>query len=214
MTPSMRTSSSIASCDGDNIESGYSSNSSHDEISSLNSSSSASPQEMVIMVSKWTNNGKASRRRSHYEQLRHRRSKASCLSPQLPSFSSTSTSSSPLLKDIYHHIPTIATSSSALLLFLITIFTISHQHTEIESMRLQLEISNQHRAHLEKSATDLQSKVTSREAALIHCNDAHLTLSKHHKDQSGKVRELQEELAELRQKFERLVDGNAERKVS
>lgn len=213
MDPSMwtRSSSSISSSDADddNIECGFSSSSSNDDVS-LESSCSAGPQEMVIASSKMKNNGKIPRRLSQSSQLSFRRAKASLL-PQTPTFSSTSTSSSPERKDLHHLIPSMFTFSLlTLLLFIITLFTFSQQHSKMESMRLQLDISNQHRTFLEKSASDLQAKVTSREGAMNHCRDAHMTLSKQHKEQRGTVRELEEEIAELRREIERLNSRDAE----
>ena len=209
MAPSMRTRSrssiSSSDADGDNIECGFSSHSINDDVSlESSSSSSAGPQEMVITLSKLKNNGKIPRRRSQCSQLSFRRSKSPWLSAQMPPFSTTSTSSSPERKDLRHLTPNMATLSLAFLLFIMTIFTFTQQHSTVESMRLQLDVSNQHRTFLEQSASNLQAKVASREGAMNHCRDAHLTLSKQHKEQRGTVRELEEEIAELRREIERL----------
>ena len=206
MMPSMRESSSLASSDDDDIESGYSS---HDDI-----------PEMVITVSKLMNNGKIPRRRSQCEQLSFRRSSvlsssgdsdnASWLLPQLlPSSSQSLSSSSPQRKDPSYHLPVMAASSSALLLVVMTIFVVAHLHDQVATLRSHLEIANQSRAYLEKSASDLHSKLTLRETALNHCNRAHSTTTKHNLDQSDALRTLRQELIESNLKIERLMDRDA-----
>jgi len=208
MMPSMRESSSLASFDDDDIEGGYSS---HDDDDI---------PDMVITVSKLMNNGKMPRRRSQCEQLSFRRpsvlsssgdsDNATWLLPQLHSSSSqSSSSSSPQRKNPSYHLPVMAASSSALLLVVMTIFVVAQLHAQVATLRSHLEIANQSRAYLEKSASDLHSKLTLRETALNHCTRAHSTATKHNLDQSDALRTLRQELIESNLKAERLMDRDA-----
>ena len=213
MMPSMRTSSSIASSDDEDIESGYLSE--HDDISCLDCSSSAGPREMVITMSKLTNTGKMPRRRSQCSQLSFRQhaylSSASgdgdytSLLPQTPPFSSTSTSSSSRRgKDPYNHqFPTLAVLTTVLVLIGITMFVVLQQHAEMTSLRSQLEIATQSRPYLEKSASDLHSTLKLRQAA----NQAHATTTRHNLEISNMVRTLRRELDESKRDVERLMEG-------
>ena len=203
MFPSTRrTSSSIASDDDDDIESGYYSN----DDSTLNTE----PHEMVITVSKLTNNGKSPRRRSQCENLSYRRpcgltpsgddDEACWLLPTLhPSSSSTASSSSTQRKEPNYHIPTMAASSLALLLVITTAFAVSQQYAQVASLRSQLEIANQSRAYLDKSASDLRASLMLRETSLSHCNRAHLT-------KTDELKTLRQELLESNREVERLKD--------
>ena len=207
MTPSMRMSSSLTSSVEDDIEGGYSSN----EDSSCNNSS-ADPREMVIIVSKLMNNGKMPRRRSQCEQLSFRRPKASLPQPP-PSSSHSSSPSSPKRKGPSYHLPIMITSSLALLLVVLATSVISQQHAQVASLQLKLEIANQHRAYLEKSASDLHTKLTLRDTALGHCNDAHSRIFKDNLGQGDAMRTLRQELIESRREVDRLKvrDANVAR---
>jgi hypothetical protein len=214
----MRMSSSIASSEDEDIESGYTSE--HDNISS--NIGKPDPHDMIITVSKLTSNGKIPRRRSNCEQLRFRQ--ASCSSctgdvdnvpwllPQMPPFSPTSTSRSSSQRDNdpnHHHIPILAALASAFILIGITILVVSQQHAEMTSLRSQLEIANQSRAYLEKSASDLHTTLLLRQTALNHCNQAHATTTRHNLEISDKVGTLSRELLESNREVERLMDRDA-----
>lgn len=203
MTPLMRMSSSLTSSDDDDIEGGYSSN---EDCNSNNSS--ADPREMVIMMSKLVNNGKIPRRQSQCEKLSFRRPKASLPQPP-PSYSQSSSSPSPKRKDQSYHLPIIVTSSLSLFLVVLAIFVVSQQHAQVASLQLKLEIANQHRAYLEKSASDLHFKLTLRDTAVGHCNDAHSRMLKDNLGQGDVMRNLRQELIESRIEVERLKARDA-----
>ena len=199
MTPLMRMSSSLTSSDDDDIEGGY--YSSNEDCSSNNSS--ANPRGMAIMVSKLMNNGKMPRRRSQCENL-----KASLPQPP-PSSLQSSSSSSTKRKDSSYHLPIIMTSSLSLLLVVLAIFIVSQQHAQLASQQLKLEIANQHRAYLEKSASDLRFKLTWLDTAVGHCNDAHSRMLKHNLGKGDAMRNLLQELVESRQEADRLKARDA-----
>ncbi len=218
MMPSMmRTSSSIASSEEEDIESGNLSE--HDDMSCLDCNSSAGPQEMVITVANLTSNGKMPRRRSACSQLTFRQhpylssSSSDDYSPwlltQMPAFSSTSTSTSSSSRrgkdPYYHHIPILAALTSVLIIG-ISMFVFSQQYAEITSLRSQLEIANQSRAYLEKSASDLHSTLKLRQTALNHCNQAHITTTRHNLEISDAVRSLRRELDESKREDRRSME--------
>jgi hypothetical protein len=212
MMPLMNWSSSISSSSDDDIESGYSSNE-----DSICNNSSAGQCEMAITVSKLMNNGKIPRRRSQCEQLSFRKpKKASQLLPQpSPSSLASSSSSSPKRKDTSYHLLMI-TSFMALLLFVMQIFVVSQQHVQVASLKLQLKIANQHRAFLEKSASDLHFKLTLRDTALSHCNDVHSRMLKDNLGQGDVMRTLRQELIESRIEVDQLKarDSNVARQAA
>jgi hypothetical protein len=104
----------------------------------------------------------------------------------------------------------------SLLLVVLATFVVSQQHAQVASLQLKLEIVNQHRAYLEKAASDLHIKLTLRDTAVNHCNDAHSWMLKEILGQGDEMRNLRQELIESRREVDRLKarDANVARSAA
>mmetsp|Transcript_1609 Transcript_1609/g.3522 ORF Transcript_1609/g.3522 Transcript_1609/m.3522 type:complete len:293 (-) Transcript_1609:704-1582(-) len=226
LTASSSQSSSSSDDENDDIEVGYNSsqednNNKHHNNNNNNILSKFIPTEA----------GRMARRRSQCEQLSFRQ-RSSVFSkihnnddhqqsvPVLPkniqfdpflisnnAEEENSSSSSSSHSKQYHHL-----SPALFLLLFISIISISsifiiiiyHQQTELNSLRQELQITNQHRLVMEHAQNTLRTQLHDREASLTRYRHTHERMSKLNRDMSVSFSKLQQDYVSTAKELERL----------